>query len=70
MAYFAKIDGNNIVTHVVVMPNTDPQINIQWLTQRKGGTWLETAYDGRFRGKYAGIGDLYDPDSDTFKSPE
>jgi hypothetical protein len=30
------------------------------------GEWLQTSYHGSFRGKYAGMGDIYDPESDTF----
>ena len=34
-----------------------------------GGTWVQTFKNGQ-RGKYAGIGDIYDPVTDTFTSPE
>lgn len=30
------------------------------------GTWIQTSYNGKFRGKYAGLGDFYDADKDEF----
>jgi hypothetical protein len=35
-----------------------------------GGTWIQTSYNAKFRGKYAGIGDKYDSVKDEFVSPE
>ena len=34
------------------------------------GTWIQTSYNAKFRGKYAGVGDKYDSDKDEFVSPE
>jgi len=31
-----------------------------------GGTWKQTSYNANFRGKYAGVGDQYDPVKDEF----
>ncbi len=31
--------------------------------------WRQTSYNGNFRGKYAGIGDVYDADADVFRDP-
>lgn len=31
--------------------------------------WVQTSYNGSFRGKYAGIGDTYDADANEFRSP-
>jgi hypothetical protein len=31
---------------------------------------LQTSYHANFRGKYAGIGDIYDETTDTFVSAE
>jgi hypothetical protein len=33
------------------------------------GEWRQTSYNGNFRSKYAGIGDVYDAETDTFVSP-
>jgi hypothetical protein len=77
MAHFAKIE-NNIVTQVIVVNNEvlldennveQESIGAQFCADLLGGTWLQTSYNGNFRGKYAGAGDLYDPELDIFKSP-
>lgn len=31
--------------------------------------WAQTSYNGNFRGKYAGIGDVYDADAGVFFTP-
>jgi hypothetical protein len=31
--------------------------------------WVQTSYNGNFRGKYAGIGDTYDAESNVFVAP-
>ncbi len=44
---------------------------IAFLTAWSGGyaNWVQTSYNGSFRGKYAGIGDTYDADANEFRSP-
>ena len=34
------------------------------------GEWIQTSYNAKFRGKYAGTGDKYDAEKDEFVSPE
>jgi hypothetical protein len=34
------------------------------------GTWLQTSYNGKFRGRFAGAGMTYDPELDEFRSPQ
>jgi hypothetical protein len=34
------------------------------------GTWLQTSYNNKFRGRYAGTGMKYDPIKDEFIAPE
>ena len=34
----------------------------------KNSTWVETSMDGKIRGKYAGIGDVYHKDEERFIS--
>ena len=75
MAHFAKIQ-NGIVEEVIVVSNDDAP------TEAAGkafiasigldGEWVQTSYnnppiEGASRGKYAGIGDLWD--GSTFTSP-
>ena len=33
------------------------------------GTWLQTSYNGKFRGRFAGVGMIYDTDKDEFVIP-
>lgn len=78
MAHFAKIE-NGIVTNVIVINNEDiltkdgkeSEIIGKKFIKSIGleGTWVQTSYNGNFRGKYAGIGDTYDSENDVFVSP-
>jgi len=34
------------------------------------GTWKQTSYNGKFRGRFAGVGMTYDPVKDEFVAPE
>lgn len=75
MAHFAKIEDNN-VTEVIVVANSDcgdlPFPESEPIGQAfiasigLTGTWLQTSYNGNFRGCYAGIGYTYDPVTDVF----
>ena len=69
MAYFAEIDSN-IVLQVIVIANGDVE-NLpfpesepigQAFIASLGivGEWLQTSYNGNFRGTYAGIGYTFD----------
>jgi hypothetical protein len=78
MAHFAQLDDNNKVTQVVVLANefiTDESGNevealgVGFLSGLIGGTWKQTSYHANFRGKYAGIGDIYDAELDEFVTP-
>lgn len=70
MAHFAKIE-DGIVTQVVVVNNEHEQNGEQYLNGLGlAGKWIQTSYNNNFRGKYAGIGDLYDEDKDIFILPE
>ena len=75
MAHFAELDANNVVLRVVVVANKDTadangvekeHIGAAFLERLLGGTWVQTSYNGNMRGKYAGIGDKYDPIADEF----
>jgi hypothetical protein len=79
MAHFARIE-DNIVREVIVINNeviTDnkgkekEQLGIDFCKSLYGADteWLQTSYNGIFRGKYAGSGDLYDPVLDIFTTP-
>ena len=72
MAHWAEIDENNIVLRVTVGDNNDPagDEGYQWLLDNLGGIWIKTSYNANIRGKFAGIGDIYDPVNDIFITPE
>jgi len=78
MAHFAKIE-NNTVTQVIVINNEvlldsnnveQESIGAQFCADTFGGTWIQTSYNGNFRGVYAGLGMNYDPVNDVFVTPE
>ena len=81
MAHFAELNADNTVSRVIVIGNPDcldpdgnesEAVGIAFCQQLFGaGTrWVQTSYNGNFRGKYAGIGDTYDEVADEFISPE
>ena len=79
MAHFAQIDGNNVVTQVIVVANKDTAdangvekeyIGQAFCERLFGGTWRQTSYNGNFRKNYAGIGYTYNADIDAFVPPK
>lgn len=81
MAHFAKLDENNVVTHVSVVDNWNvvdgqgnevEQIGINYLKQIHGEntTWVQTSYNGNMRKNYAGIGYTFDLERDAFIPPK
>lgn len=76
MAHFARINDDNIVQEVIVIANSDcddlPFPESEPVGQAfiasigLPGTWLQTSYNGNFRGVYAGIGYMYDPTTNEF----
>lgn len=78
MAHFAKIE-NGIVTRVIVINNReilgsdgkeDETIGSQKCSAMLGGEWIQTSYNGKFRGCFAGIGYSWNPIQDKFIPPE
>lgn len=71
-AHAARIDENGVVREVIVIPNvgdTHEAVTAFCNSIGLAGTWLDTSYTGSRRGKYAGIGDVYDSELDEFVSP-
>jgi len=78
MAHFAHIE-NNVVQQVIVISDNvcpDPAPDNESAGQAfiadvlgLSGTWLQTSYNGNFRGAYAGVGFIYNPDLDEFAEP-
>lgn len=74
MAHYAFLDSDNKVIEVIVgidetelIEGLDPET---WYGQFRGLTCKRTSYNGKIRGKYAGIGDTYDEKEDIFISPQ
>ena len=70
MAHFAQLDGNNVVTQVIVVGNSDTSdnngvesesIGVAFCQSLLGAetNWKQTSYNGNMRGNYAGIGMKY-----------
>ena len=76
MSHFAQIDGNNIVTQVIVIEQDvvdtglfgDPNSWIQTSYNTQGG--VHTQGGTPLRKNYAGIGYTYDSTRDAFISPK
>jgi hypothetical protein len=79
MAHFARIE-NDIVREVIVINNaviTDANgqeqesLGVEFCKSLYGQDteWMQTSYNGSFRGRYAGSGMKYDPELDEFVTP-
>ena len=78
MAHFAELDENNVVKQVIVVHNNElldengnesEQKGVDFCVAHYGGTWIQTSYNGNFRGKYTGTGEIYDQTNDVFVTP-
>ena len=81
MAHFAKLNSDNVVEQVIVVNNEvlhddkgveQESIGIAFCQSLFGSdtNWVQTSYNGNFRGRYAGTGMTYDPIKDEFIAPE
>lgn len=75
MAHFAKINSDNVVEQVIVINNNevpDEAIGIAFCKSLFGEdtNWIQTSYNGNFRGRFAGVGMTYDPIKDEFVAPK
>jgi hypothetical protein len=77
MAHFARIE-DGIVQEIIVVKNVvledengieQESIGSQFCTDTFGGVWVQTSYNGNFRGQHAGTGMTYDPVLDIFTFP-
>ena len=76
MAHFARI-SDNIVQQVIVVsnddcgggdfPDSEPVGQAFIASLGLAGDWKQTSYNANFRGKYAGIGDIWN--GSEFVSP-
>jgi hypothetical protein len=79
MAYFAKLDENNVVLEVHVVHNNELLVEgveseakgVEFLNGLFGDSnWKQTSYNATIRKNAAGIGYTYDPDRDAFIPPQ
>jgi hypothetical protein len=72
MAHFARINENNIVEEVLVIPDSEEHRGEEFLSidLGLGGRWIQTSYNSNFRKQYAGCGFIYDEDKDIFICPQ
>jgi hypothetical protein len=78
MAHYAEVIDNT-VTRVVVVSNDvthatpdgseDEALGATFLADLLGGEWVATSYNGRKRGRYAGIAYTYDRTRDEVVPP-
>ena len=75
MAHFAKVNEENIVEQVIVVNNEvmidedgieQESIGAAFCSDLLGGNWIQTSYNGNFRGTFAGRGMTYDKKKDEF----
>ena len=75
MAHAARVE-NGIVREVIVVPDglggDENDAAIQAYVNGIGlpGTWIRTSFNGKIRGRYAGIGFTYDANLNEFVTPE
>lgn len=78
MAHFARIENGiicdvNVINNAVLgdtdFPESEPIGQAFIASLGIAGEWKQTSYNANFRGKYAGIGDIYDAVNDVFVAP-
>ena len=74
MAHYAFLNDSNIVTEVIpgkdeteIIDGLTPE---EWYADFRGQRCIRTSYNGKIRGKFAGIGDTYDADKNIFVTPQ
>lgn len=72
MAYFAELNEENCVLRVLRVPDSEEHRGAEFLAGdlKLGGTWIQTSFNATIRGKFAGIGDIYNADLDRFIAPQ
>lgn len=71
MAHFAEISPTNIVKRVIVIPDEQEHRGQDFINNdlKLPGRWVQTSYNETFGGKFAGKGDTYYPETNTFREP-
>ncbi len=80
MAHFAELDESNTVLRVIVVNNSDildsegvesEEVGIDFCKSIYGDDtrWVQTSYNGSFRGCFAATNYIYDPIENKFNGP-
>lgn len=78
MASFVELDENNVVIRGIVVDNNvlldqngieQESLGKAFCVGLLGGKWVQTSYNARSRGMYAGIGYYYNETEDEFFPP-
>lgn len=71
MAHFAQVNENNIVTEVLVVPDSEEHHGEEFLhSLGLEGRWIQTSFTARIRRAFAIPGSLYIEDQDAFQPPK
>jgi len=71
MSHFAELDSDNKVIRVLVgNPELSDEDGLLEISALLGGNWIQTSYNAKIRGNYAGAGFSYLPDEDIFMPPK
>ena len=75
MAYYAFLDENNIVTHVIVGRDEWEVVDgisdwEKYYGDFVGQKCVRTSFNATIRHKFAGVGDTYDAEADVFIAPQ
>ena len=69
MAYFARVNDNNVVNAVIAIPDEFEENGtaVDYAINQEGpGNWIQTSFTNRIRGVFARPGYKYDPTADVF----
>ena len=69
MAHYAFLHNNIVIEVIVGIDETELIEGLspeQWYANFRGQPCVRTSYNGNIRGKFAGIGDIYDATTDMF----
>lgn len=68
MAHFAKVNADNLVEQVLVVPDEQEHRGEEYLNELGlQGRWIQTSYNANIRKQFAGIGFEYLPTQDAFR---
>lgn len=68
MAHFARVNDNNIVEEVLVVPDSEEHRGEEFLAVDLGlgGRWIQASINNRIRKTFSEVGATYLPDEDAF----